>query len=99
MIQSKAYIPKTIFKAQKIIQNARYYDYQDQYQQAIINFMQAAKIIINLLKKYPSMPFHRQFAYEAQLCLLRVKQLNLCLIYPIQSSSCTTVTTKAEKNL
>lgn len=99
-VQPKAKIPKSIFQALKIEQDARFYDYQYQYQQAIINYMQAAKIIIRLLKKYPKMPFHKQFAYEAQLCLQRVKQLKPCLRNYTPSSSnfiVTSVNPKAEE--
>ena len=49
--------------------------------------MQAARKFSKLLKKHPRMPFHKQFAHEAQLCLLRVKQLTPYLLNSTQSSS------------
>ena len=49
MAQAKANIPKTIFQAQKLVQDARSYDHQDQYQKAITHYMQATKTFILIL--------------------------------------------------
>ena len=87
MTHSKANIPKAIFQAQKIVQDARTCDHQDQYQQAIIFYMQATKIFLVLLKRYPEMPFHKQYVREVRLCLQRIKQLKPCLISSTRSSS------------
>ena len=73
-------IPKAIFQAQKLVQDARSFDHQDQYKQAIIYYMHATKKFLVLLKQYPQMPFHKQCAQEAQLCLQRVKQLKPSLL-------------------
>ncbi len=85
MAQPKANIPKAIFQAQKLVQDARSYDHQDQYQKAIVYYMQATKTFIVLLKRYPQMPFHKQYTQEVRLCLQRVKQLKLCLMNSTQS--------------
>ena len=87
MTQPKANFPKAIFQAQKLVQDARSYDHQDQYQKAITYYMQATKTFIVLLKQYPQMPFHKQYAQEIRLCLQRVKQLKPCLMNSTQSSN------------
>ncbi|MHA2248293.1 MAG: AAA family ATPase [Candidatus Hodarchaeales archaeon] len=86
MAQTKTNIPKVIFHAQKIVQNARSYDHQNQYQKAITHYMQATKIFLVLLKRYPQMPFHRHYAQEIRLCLQRIKQLKPSLIDSTHSS-------------
>ena len=98
MIQSKTNIPKTIFQAQKIVQDARLFDYQDQYQQAITNYMQAANMLTKLLKKHPKMPFHKQSAHEVKICLLRVKQLTPYLINSTKTSKSSPVTGVTSKD-
>ncbi len=98
MIQPKPKIPKTIFQAQKIVQDARFYEYQGQYQQAIINYTQAAKTLTNLLKKHPKMPFHKQLAHEAQLCLLQAKQLTRYLTNSTRTSYGSPVTSVSSKD-
>ncbi|MFX0173754.1 MAG: AAA family ATPase [Candidatus Hodarchaeota archaeon] len=87
MPQSKTNIPKAIFQAQNLVQNARYYDHQNQYPQAIKLYLQATKIFTGLLKQYPDMPFHSQHVQEVRLCLDRIKQLKPCLMKSIQSSN------------
>lgn len=87
MTKPEANIPIAIFQAQKLVQDARSYDHQDQYQKAIVYYMQATKTFTVLLKRYPQMPFHKQYAQEARLCLQRVKQLKPCLMNSTQSSN------------
>ncbi len=85
MAQTKVNISKAIFQAQKLVQDARSYDHQDQYKQAIIYYMHATKKFIVLLKRYSHMPFHKQCAREARLCMQRVNQLKPYLMNSSQS--------------
>ncbi|MFX1286257.1 MAG: AAA family ATPase [Promethearchaeota archaeon] len=87
MAQSKANIPKAIFQAQKLVQDARLYDHQDQYQKAITYYMHATKIFLVLLKRYPQIPLHKQHAQEVRLCLQRVQQLKPILMNSTQSAN------------